>query len=497
MTTRPTSRMSSWLAFSRWVIPLLLGFFGFTFVVWESILTDGYSITSPQTLLGLLLLVLAGPALTALALAWAYRVALLFESAEREREREHRQLITLNQIGEEVNQSLELDAVLNRAVDRVLELLNLQSGEVRLLENGQLVLRTTRNLSDEFISSERSVPLGQCLCGKAAQTGELIAIEDIGRATRLDRMACACENFRSVLSVPVRTADRIIGVVHVASHEPRVFNENERTLLIALGHQIGVAIEKARLHAQLKSLNQQLEQRVIERTRELVDAKEELTRKADALQQVLVEERRVEERTRARIAHDLHDSVQQLIVGAMFETQAARDSLTQHPENTVPRLTAAQDLLRRIEMEMRRAIYSLRPVTLDAHGLVTALREYAESFTRHSGIHCDLSVEGVPRRFSPDGEVAVYRIVQEALNNIELHSKSQHVQIHLVWNVRDLHAEIQDNGTGFDLAEVTQQTRTHLGLIGMQERAEAVGGTLKITSKIGEGTQVSLRVPVN
>jgi len=497
MMVRPTSRMSSWLSSSRWIIPLLLGFFGFTYIVWESVLTDGYPITSLQTLLGLLLLVVAGPALTAVTLAWAYRTALMFDAAEQERKQEHQQLITLNQIGEEVNQSLELDAVLNRAIDRVLELLNLQSGEVRLLENGQLVLQTARSLSDEFISAERSVPLGQCMCGKAAQTGELIVIEDIGRAARLDRMACACENFRAVLSVPVRTADRIIGVVHVASRAPRVFNLNERTLLVALGHQIGVAIEKARLHAQLKSLNQQLEQRVIERTRELVDAKEELTRKADALQQVLVEERRVEERTRARIAHDLHDSVQQLIVGAMFETQAARDSLTQHPDNTVPRLTAAQDLLRRIEIEMRRAIYSLRPVALDAHGLAPALREYAESFARHSGIVCNLSVEGVPRRFSPDGEVAAFRIVQEALNNVKVHAQAQHVQIHLVWSVRDMRADILDDGNGFDLSEVTQQTRTHLGLIGMQERAEAVGGALSITSKTGEGTRVSLKVPVN
>jgi signal transduction histidine kinase len=87
--------------------------------------------------------------------------------------------------------------------------------------------------------------------------------------------------------------------------------------------------------------------------------------------------------------------------------------------------------------------------------------------------------------------------VQEALHNIETHAAAQHVQLHLMWNVRDLHAEILDNGCGFDLAEVTNQPRTHLGLIGMRERAEAVGGALKITSRPGEGTRISLRVPVN
>jgi signal transduction histidine kinase len=410
---------------------------------------------------------------------------------------ENQHLATLNKIGEEVNQSLDLDVVLNRAIDRVLELMNLQAGGVRLLENGQLVLRSTRQVSDQFVNSDRSVPLGQCLCGKAVQSGEIIALEDLGRNFNFTKTACACEQFQSVLSVPVRTAERVVGVIHVASQERRVFTSNERALLMAVGHQVGIAIEKARLHEQLKALNQQLEQRVIGRTRELVDAKEELMRKADALQQVLIEERRIEEKTRARIAHDLHDSVQQLIIGALFETQAARDSLTTHPENAGQRLVAAQLLLRRIETEMRGAIYSLRPVALDAHGLVPALREYATSFSRHSGIECDVSVEGLPRRFNPDGEVAVFRIVQEALHNVESHADAQHVQLHLVWGVRDLHAEILDNGCGFDFEQVTCKPQAHLGLFGMQERAEGVGGTLQVITGIGEGTRISLKVPVN
>lgn len=497
MTDRLRPSISHLLSNSRWIIPLVLCLLGTAYVIWENIIFDGYAATSPQTLLGLLLLTFTGPLLTAVTLHWAYRAALLSEAVEEKREQENQHLATLNKIGEEVNQSLELDVVLNRAIDRVLELMDLHSGGVRLLENGQLVLRTTRQVSNNFVESEKSVPLGQCLCGKAAQMGQLIAIEDLGRAPMYSNTVCACERFQSVLSVPVRTAERVVGVIHVASQERRVFSTNERALLMAVGHQVGVAIEKARLHAQLKALNQQLEQRVIGRTRELVDAKEELIRKADALQQVLIEERRVEEKTRARIAHDLHDSVQQLIIGAMFETQAARDSMHKHPENTEQRLVAAQHLLRRIETEMRSAIYSLRPVALDAHGLVPALREYAESFAQHSGVECNVSVEGIPRRFNPDGEVAVFRIVQEALHNVETHAAAQHVQLHLKWSVRDLHAEILDNGRGFDLAEVTNQTRTHLGLIGMQERAEGVGGTLKITSNPSEGTRISLRVPVN
>lgn len=482
--------------FSRWLIPPVLAVVGASYVLWENLLVDGYSFWSLKTLIGLALLAIAGPLLTFLALTWAHRTARLFERAEQRRDKEHQQLLMLNKIGEAVNQSLELDAVLNRALDQVLELLRLESGEVRLIENGQLILRAARHVSEQFLATERVIPMGQCLCGKAAQTGQIVAVEDIGKQPMLANTACACERFRSVLSVPVRTADRVVGVIHVASKESRTFDSNERDLLMAVGQQIGVAIEKARLLAQLKKLNLELEERVVTRTRELLDAREELIRKADALHHILTEERRVEERTRARIAHDLHDSVQQLIIGALFEMQAARDTLARNPDLSAVRLSSTQELLRRIELEMRRAIYSLRPTALDAHGLVPALREYADGFARHAGVECNLSVEGNQRRFNADAEVAVFRIVQEALNNVDAHAAAKHVQIHLTWGARDLRVEIVDNGKGFDIAQVTQQPRSHLGLMGMEERAESAGGALKIASRIGEGTRVSLQVPV-
>lgn len=481
---------------SRWLIPSVLAVIGASYVLWENLLIDGYAFWSFKPLIGLALLAVAGPLLTFLALTWAQRAALLFERVEQRHEQEHQQLLMLNKIGEAVNQSLELDAVLQRALDQVLELMRVESGEVRLIENGQLVLRAARQVSEQFLASERVIPMNQCLCGKAAQTGQIVTVEDVGKQSTLADTACAREKFRSVLSVPVRTAERVVGVIHIASKQARTFDATERDLLMAVGQQIGVAIEKARLLAQLKKLNLELEERVMTRTRELLDAREELIRKADTLHHILTEERRVEERTRARIAHDLHDSIQQLIIGALFETQAARDTLARNPDLSAVRMASAQELLRRIELEMRRAIYSLRPTALDAHGLVPALREYADGFARHAGVECTLSVEGTPRRFNPDAEVAVFRIVQEALNNVEAHAAAKRAQIRLTWSARELGVEIVDDGTGFDLAQVTRQPRSHLGLIGMKERAESAGGALAIVSQVGEGTNVSLRVPV-
>ena len=491
-----TPRFNRFIPYGRLWIPLILSALGFGYTIWESFLGDGYPLLSGQVVTGIVLLGIVGPGLTFVTLTYAERAIKARERAEQERERQRQQLVALNAIGEAVNQSLDLDQVLNRALSEVLRVMNLESGEVRLIEEGRLVLHASQGVSPQFAASESIIPLGQCVCGKSAQRGELIAVEDLDRIRKLDRAACACERFRSVLSVPVRTNERVVGAIHVASHELRTFDTADRTLLTAIGYQVGVAIEKAKLHAQLKSLNQQLELRVDQRTRELLSAKEELANKADALQQVLIEERRVEEKTRARIAHDLHDGVQQLIIGALFETQAARDALAVHPENTPSRIQAAQELLRRIEAEMRVAIYSLRPVTLDTHGLVPALRECVESFQRVSSIACELRVDGAPRRFNPDTEVAIFRIAQEALNNIEAHAAAKSAFIRIAWGTHDLHMEITDNGTGFDLVEVTQEARTHLGLIGMRERAESIGGWLDVWSRVGEGTRIIVNVPL-
>jgi signal transduction histidine kinase len=241
---------------------------------------------------------------------------------------------------------------------------------------------------------------------------------------------------------------------------------------------------------------QRSEARENDRATEWLAAKEELGRRAEALRQVLIEERRIEERTRAHIARDLHDGVQQLIIGTLFETQAAREAIAEHPDTALQRLDSAQELLHRIEKEMRSAIYNLRPVALDAHGLVPALRECAESFASISQVTCDLRVEGTPRRFNADAEVAVFRIVQESLNNIEAHAQAKSCRICVTWGARNLKVEIADDGRGFDMARAMRQARAHLGLIGMRERAEGIDGVVQIWSRVGEGTRINLSVPL-
>jgi len=490
----PRHRVLS-LKIQRWLIPIALSVVGMGFTIGETILGDGHSIGSEQAVMGFLLLGVIGPALAFGTLTWALQGLQYWEQVQRASERQRQQLFALNQISAAVNQSLDLDAVLNRAIDCVLEVMQLSSGEVFLIQEQHLQLGAARGVSAAFLQSEQNVKLGQCACGKCALGGELIAMQDLQNIPSFSNAACAREGFSALVSVPVRTSERVIGVIHLASHMPREFDSEDRALLTSIGSLIGTAVEKAQLHTELGLLNRDLETRVAERTLELERAKQDLAEKAEMLSEVLAAERRVEEKTRAEIAADLHDGVQQLIVGALFEIQSARDAATQNPQIVPTRLQATQDLLRRIGVEMRRAIHSLHPVALDAQGLVPAIRECAERFERVTGIGCEFKVEGAPQRFAPEVEVAAFRIAQEALNNAIAHAQARRVRVDLGFDASALSLQVSDDGAGFDVRDIRKQIGAHLGLIGMRERAASVGGSFEIESRPGEGTRVMLHVP--
>jgi signal transduction histidine kinase len=410
----------------------------------------------------------------------------------------HERLLALAAVSEAVNSSLDLRTVLELALDRALEAAGLPAGDIRLLVGHHLELVASRDVSPAFLAAEGQIPLGHCFCGHAARHGRIALIEDLSGLPGLSTSACACERFAAIVSVPIRAGSRTVGVLHAAARDARAFGDEDRVLLEAIGQQIGVAIEKARLHEELKALNRDLEARVAQRTAELAATQDALAEKAEQLRQMLVGERRIEERTRARVAHDLHDGVQQLIIGALFELQAARQ-MTRSGENASfvgERLAAAQTLLRELETEMRAAIYNLRPVALDAHGLAAALRESAATFQRATGVACAVTVQGQTLRLPQDAELAVFRIVQEALNNVEAHANAQRVMVRLSFEADLVTVEVIDDGRGFNMAGVRDAPRSHLGLIGMKQRAEGIGGSLDIWSGAGQGTHLTLLLPV-
>ena len=148
--------------------------------------------------------------------------------------------------------------------------------------------------------------------------------------------------------------------------------------------------------------------------------------------------------------------------------------------------------------ELRRLTGALRPMYLEDLGLVPALEMLAKDAQRDLAVSVGFEVEGRPRRLSPEAELAVFRIVQEALSNVARHAKASQAVLQLRYAVDKLTIQIQDDGEGFRPTEriADLASRGHYGLLGMQERAQLAGARLSLTSESGKGTQVSIELPL-
>ncbi len=229
---------------------------------------------------------------------------------------------------------------------------------------------------------------------------------------------------------------------------------------------------------------------------DLTQAKLEIARQSDQLQQLLVRTNAVQEDERRRIAFDIHDGVIQLVVAAGYELQAAsRMTGNGNLDEARRTLDKARQLMDQTVVEMRRIVFDLHPTSLDSQGLVPSLQKYVASWQESTNIACLFSLDGQPPELSPDIRVGVYRIVQEALTNIRKHASASAVTVHTRFAAGRLYLTVEDNGAGFSPGETCPDSG-HLGLMSMAERARNLGGQLDIQSQPGQGTRLALEVPV-
>jgi signal transduction histidine kinase len=268
--------------------------------------------------------------------------------------------------------------------------------------------------------------------------------------------------------------------------------------------EIGVvASEFNGMAAQLQEAQATLEERVRTRTGELAEANRELDLHR-AEQERLAQERRMllnrvitaQEEERQRISRELHDEAGQSLTALGLGLEAAMAELrTGQREDLEERLQSLTHVASAAIEELDRLVHDLRPAQLDHLGLVATLRWYATQIRFQSGVATRLSVQGQARRLQPELETALFRIAQEALTNAARHAGASLVEVVLSFEPDRLSLEVRDDGAGFD-AEATSVAPASVGLIGMRERAQIVGGVLVVRSRPGEGTQISVTVPL-
>lgn len=203
-----------------------------------------------------------------------------------------------------------------------------------------------------------------------------------------------------------------------------------------------------------------------------------------------------EERT--RIACEIHDGLVQSLAGVNFKLDLCEQLILKDPKASQTTLRQTRAELKLAIQEARQVIFNLRPVHYDQLELIPALTNYLKSYETQSHIKTEFSVTGDEKTMPPKTKVFLFRILQEALSNVEKHAKADAVSVHIEIGRHTLMATVQDNGIGFDVEAVSRNPEKwdHFGLRGIVERARLVGGQAKIESYKGRGTRIVMHVPL-
>ncbi len=201
---------------------------------------------------------------------------------------------------------------------------------------------------------------------------------------------------------------------------------------------------------------------------------------------------------RTRIACEMHDGLVQSLAGVNFKLDLCQELVPHDSAGCLATLRETQAQLKMAINEARQVIVNLRPVHFEKMELIPALRNYLKSYEIQSGIKTGFAVSGDEMRLVPKTKIFLFRIIQEALSNVQEHAKADRVSVGLDIGLQTLTATITDTGVGFDPAAVSQDPEKwdHFGLRGMVERARLVGGDATIRSKKGMGTRVRIKVPL-
>lgn len=206
-----------------------------------------------------------------------------------------------------------------------------------------------------------------------------------------------------------------------------------------------------------------------------------------------------QESERRRVARDLHDGINQLLSSVQFRLKSIEEKRDVRPPALAKEVSEARELMESAIEEVRRISHNLRPTILDDFGLIAAVLGTCDEFEQRTHIATDVRTEGMEKRLPEHVELMLFRIIQEALTNVEKHSRATRVSLELVQDDSIVAVTIRDNGRGFDIAALAESQDTHrgLGLDGMRERAAALGGMCEIVARRRHGTEILLRIPVS
>jgi len=278
------------------------------------------------------------------------------------------------------------------------------------------------------------------------------------------------QGHQSYAAIPLAVSSEPIGFLKLLSKDEGFFTQDRLLLIQSYANLAAVIIQNSWLFEEVRKSNRQLH----------------------ALSQRLIQ---AQEQERLHLSRELHDESGQLLAAllvqlGLLEREAGHDGLV------FKRISELKETTNEIQTNLHQLAVDLRPASLDHLGLVTALEQYVNEFSQQYNIQVEFEAVGIQKERLPnDVETAIFRIVQESLTNVILHAEATHVDVVISKRSRHVAATIEDNGVGFKPTTPTYED--HLGLFGMRERVEMLGGRFTIESSPGVGTTVNVEVPYN
>ncbi|HLV98023.1 MAG TPA: GAF domain-containing sensor histidine kinase [Ktedonobacterales bacterium] len=374
--------------------------------------------------------------------------------------RRNNELSILNAIASALNSSVELDQALQTGLSQVAELLGLHTGWVWLIneETGKTYLAASQNLPPALQNNPRRMK-GTCHCLDTYLEGDLEGAANVNVLTcsRLSGLVDGTDGLRYHASIPLYERGKKMGVLNVASTDWRELSPDDLRLLYTIGDLLSIAIERSRLFARNAQMS-------------------------------IVEERN-------RLAREIHDTLAQGLTAVSLQLESADALLEASADSERIRNVVRQALsLTRANLEeARRSVLDLRAAPLEGRTLMKALEALTKEVSNRGKTRVRFEAAGDDRPLPVRIEAGLYRIAQEALANVNQHAHARLARLRLEITPEQAMLRVWDNGQGF---EPEQVPKGRYGLIGMNERARLLGGTLCLESSPGNGACIEVTVPL-
>lgn len=368
------------------------------------------------------------------------------------------ELSALVDVANVASSSLDLNDVLERSLDTVLNVMKCEMGAIHLVDETQpeVTLSSWRNIPDEILDEIKILPIDKSLPGRIMDQDNILIVPDMFEDPDTVPAAKRILGKRVYFGTPIKTKGITVGVLVIIGQADRIFTQEEISLLSSIARQIGVAVENARLRKQAEIL-------------------------------AITEERQ-------RLAREIHDTLAQGLTGIKIQLEAVESAMDLgNFELMLERLGRTRYLANQSLSEARRSVWTLRSQSLLNKKLSDALRDSVHGLITETGLSVAIEVQDDLPHMPKDLETDLLRISQEGVMNVIKHAQARNLALKLFYQDGKIQLLIEDDGRGFLVDQINrnEEDGSGFGLVAMEERISRHGGNLHIQSAPHTGTRIT------